>query len=85
MDFSHLKVVITGVMGGIGYTLANILHEYGATVIGVYNNRVRDDVLFDTYKCDITNEEDIPKDEEGNQYSSDMPKEKPVEHKEQNL
>ena len=27
---------------------------------------------------DITNEEDIPKDEEGNQYSPDMPKEKPV-------
>lgn len=58
MDFSGLVVLITGASKGIGLTLANILHEYGATVIGVYNN-TKIDCLFDTYKCDLKKEEDI--------------------------
>lgn len=61
MDFAGLVVVITGASKGIGKCLANILHEYGATVIGVYNNTKISNELFDTYKCDISNEEEIEK------------------------
>ena len=59
MSFEGVVVLITGVSGGIGYTLANILHEYGATVIGVYYQNPLKDVLFDTYKCDISREQDV--------------------------
>jgi len=59
MDFAGLVVLITGASKGIGLSLSKIMHEYGATVIGVYNNTEIKDVLFDTYKCDISNEEDI--------------------------
>lgn len=58
MDFAGLVVLITGASRGIGLTLANILHEYGATVIGVYKE-TKIDALFDKYKCDISNESDI--------------------------
>lgn len=58
MDFAGLVVLITGASRGIGFTLANILHEYGATVIGIYNN-TKIDALFDTFKCDISNEDEI--------------------------
>ncbi len=59
MDFAGLVVLITGASKGIGKCLANIFYEYGATVIGVYNNTKIEDVLYDTYKCDISNEEEI--------------------------
>jgi len=61
MDFAGLVVLITGASRGIGACLANIMHEYGATVIGVYNNTKIKNVLFDTYQCDLCNEEDIKK------------------------
>ncbi len=56
MDFSGLVILITGASRGIGFTLANIFHEYGATVIGIYHKNVIKNVLFDTYQCDITDE-----------------------------
>lgn len=59
MDYSMYTILITGASSGIGLTLANILNEYGATVIGVYNNHPIKNVLYDTYKCDISNEEEI--------------------------
>ena len=59
MDFSGLVILVTGASRGIGYCFSNIMHEYGATVIGVYNNTLIKDVLWDTYKCDLTNEEEI--------------------------
>ncbi len=59
MDLANVVIVVTGASKGIGFTLANILHEYGATVIGVYNTTPINDVLFDTYKCDISNEDEI--------------------------
>ena len=59
MDFAGLVVLITGASKGIGKCLAEILHEYGATVIGIYNNTPINNVLFDTYKCDISKEEEI--------------------------
>lgn len=59
MDFAGLVVLITGASKGIGKCLANILHEYGATVIGVYNSTKIEDMLYDTYKCDISNEDEI--------------------------
>jgi len=59
MDFAGLVVIVTGASRGIGNCLANILHEYGATVIGVYNNTKIKDVLFDTYKCDVSNELEV--------------------------
>lgn len=61
MDFAGLVVLITGASKGIGKCLSNILHEYGATVVGVYNNTKIENVLYDTYKCDISNEEEIKK------------------------
>jgi len=61
MNFDGLVVLITGASKGIGLCLAKILYEYGATVIGVYNNTLIKDLLIDTYKCDISNEEEIKK------------------------
>lgn len=61
MDFTNVVVLITGASKGIGYELASILNEYGATVIGVYNKTKIKDVLFDTFKCDISNELEIKK------------------------
>lgn len=59
MNFENLVVLITGASKGIGLCLSQILHEYGATVIGVYNNTLIKNELFDTYKCDLSKEEDI--------------------------
>lgn len=59
MEFANLVVLITGASKGIGLCLAKILHEYGATVIGVYNNTKIKDELFDTYKCDLSSEIEI--------------------------
>ncbi len=58
MDLSGLVVLITGASKGIGKTLASILNEYGATIIGVYNE-TKINELYDTYKCDISNEDEI--------------------------
>lgn len=59
MNLSGMVILVTGASRGIGLCLANILHEYGATVIGIFNNTKIKDVLFDTYKCDISNEDEI--------------------------
>lgn len=59
MNFEGLVVLITGASKGIGACLANILTEYGATVIGVYNETKITDAYFDTYKCDISSEIEI--------------------------
>lgn len=59
MDFANMVVLITGASGGIGNSLAEILHNYGATVIGVYNEHKINTQEYDTYKCDVTKEEDI--------------------------
>ncbi len=58
MDLEGLVILITGASKGIGKTLANILNDYGATVIGVYNN-TKINELYDTYKCDISNEKEV--------------------------
>ncbi len=58
MDLAGYVVLIIGVSSGIGHTLANILHEYGATVVGTYNNHKIEE-LYDTYKCDLTKEDEI--------------------------
>lgn len=58
MNLSGLVVLITGASKGIGKTLANILNEYGATVIGTYN-KTKINELYDTYKCDISNENEV--------------------------
>ncbi len=60
MNLEGLVVLITGASRGIGLTLANILNDYGATVIGVYN-QTKIDVLWDTYKCDISDEMAVKK------------------------
>lgn len=59
MNFEGLVVLITGASKGIGACLANILTEYGATVIGVYNETKITNAYFDTYKCDISSEKEI--------------------------
>ena len=61
MDFSNSIILITGASSGIGLCLANLLTEYGAKVIGIYNNTKINNVLFDAYKCDISKESDIKK------------------------
>ncbi len=58
MDLAGYVVLIIGVSSGIGHILAGILHEYGATVIGTYNKHKIEE-LYDTYKCDLTKEEEI--------------------------
>ena len=59
MDFSNVVCVITGASKGIGKTLATILSEYNAKVIGVYNKTKSNNVNFDTYKCDISSEKNV--------------------------
>lgn len=54
-------IIVSGASRGIGLCLSNLLTEYGATVIGIYNNTKINNVLFDTFKCDISKEKDINK------------------------
>lgn len=61
MDFTNNVILITGASRGIGLCLANLLTEYGANVIGIYNETKIKDVLFDSYKCDISKELEIKK------------------------
>lgn len=61
MDFSNSVILVTGASRGIGLCLCNLLTEYGAKVIGIYNETKIKNVLFDTYKCDISNELEIKK------------------------
>jgi len=61
MDFTGMIILISGASKGIGYTLANLLTDYGANVIGIYNNTKIKNAKFDTYKCDISNEKEINK------------------------
>ncbi len=60
MDFSNLVILITGASKGIGLTLAKILNNYHAKVIGVYfKTKINED--FASFKCDLTHEKDIQK------------------------
>lgn len=61
MNFTNQVILITGASRGIGLCLANKLTEYGAKVIGIYNKTKIENVLFDTFKCDISKEKDIKK------------------------
>ena len=61
MDFCNKIILVTGASQGIGLTLANLLTDYGAKVIGVYNKTNIKDANFDTFKCDISNEFEIKK------------------------
>lgn len=61
MDFSNKVILVTGASRGIGLCLSNLLTEYGATVIGLYNNTKIKNCLFDSYKCDISSESEIKK------------------------
>lgn len=61
MDFTNNVILITGASRGIGWCLANLLTEYGANVIGIYNETKIKNVLFDSYKCDISKELEIKK------------------------
>ena len=61
MDFTSTIVLITGASRGIGLCLANLLIDYGAKVIGVYNNTKIKNARFDTFKCDLSSEKDIKK------------------------
>ena len=57
MDFSNKVILITGASSGIGRTLLQIMRQYKAKVIGIYNNTYIDE--DDYYKCDIKKEKDI--------------------------
>ncbi len=59
MNLDGLVVLIIGGSSGIGNTLIDILHEYGATVIATYHNKKINNELIDTYYCDITDENSI--------------------------
>ena len=61
MDFSNLVILVTGASRGLGLTLSNVLSDYGAKVIGVYNKTKIKDRKFDTFPCDISNETNIKK------------------------
>ena len=58
MDFSNLVILITGASKGIGLCLSEILSNYNAKVIGIYN-KTKVDVSFPMYKCDLKKEKDI--------------------------
>lgn len=61
MDFTNSVILITGASRGIGLCLANLLTEYGAQVIGLYNETKIKNVKFELYKCDISKELEIKK------------------------
>ena len=58
MDLSDKVFLITGASKGIGNTLANILYNYHAQVIGVYN-KTKFKAPFTILKCDLRKENDI--------------------------
>ena len=58
MELKDKVVIVTGASGGLGYTLANILNDLNAKVIGVYNQTLIK-AIFETYKCDISNEDEV--------------------------
>ncbi len=58
MDLSGLVILVTGASRGIGKTLASMLNSKKAMVIGVYN-KTKINESYDTYKCDISNENEI--------------------------
>lgn len=61
MDFTDSVILVTGASRGIGLSLANLLTDYGAKVIGIYNKTKLKNAKFDAYKCDISNEVEIKK------------------------
>jgi len=61
MDLSGLVVVVTGASKGIGLALANLLSDYHAEVIGIYNETKIKTDKFTTFKCDVSKEKDIKK------------------------
>lgn len=61
MDFSNNVFVITGASGGIGKVLCEILIKLNARVIGVYNNTIITNKQIDSFKCDISKEDEVIK------------------------
>lgn len=60
MDFSNLVILITGASSDLGNSLINILKYNNAKIISTYHNtKINSDI--DSFKCDITNEEDVKK------------------------
>lgn len=59
MNFSNINVLIFGASSDIGKCLSKILIEYGATVIGVFHNKLCENELIDKYYCDVCNESEI--------------------------
>ena len=59
MNLDGLVVLVVGGTSGIGNSLVQILHEYGATVIATYHNKKINNELIDTYYCDVTSEDSI--------------------------
>lgn len=58
MNFSGNIIIVTGASSDLGKVLCNMLHNLGATVIGIYNsNKINEE--YETYKCDISNEEEV--------------------------
>ena len=60
MNFKDTNILIVGISSDLGQTLANILNNLNANVIGTYNkNKIKK--TYDIFKCDITNEKDVKK------------------------
>jgi len=61
MNFEDVVIVITGASSGIGKTLAEILSNYGAKVIGTFNKTKIKTGKFETYECNVSKEKDVEK------------------------
>ncbi len=55
-DFSGKSVVVTGVAGILGQSVANAFHEASAHVIGI--DLARTDAIYETIELDLTNHEE---------------------------
>ena len=51
--------LVTGSNRGIGFSIAEKLHDDGFTVVGTYRTTAAKDAKFDSVRCDITIGEDI--------------------------
>ena len=51
--------LVTGSNRGIGFSIAEKLHNDGFTVVGTYRNSAAKDAKFDSVRCDITISEDV--------------------------
>ena len=51
--------LVTGSNRGIGFSIAEKLHDDGFTVVGTYRTTAAKDAKFDSVRCDITISEDV--------------------------